>query len=114
MPTMLTKRLTKRPLVIEEILAWAIAFHEATGKLPTKTSGGIVCPMQFELEVIWRSLPTVARWLPAVPTALCCSGTYTGPASKRDHSQLSQEKASSRLSQSCTVHVVLPRMIAVF
>jgi hypothetical protein len=43
---MLTKRLNKRPLLIDDIVGWAIAVREATGKLPTKDSGGIVCPMQ--------------------------------------------------------------------
>jgi hypothetical protein len=35
------KRLLRRPLVIREILAWACAHREATGKWPTKSSGGI-------------------------------------------------------------------------
>jgi hypothetical protein len=61
---MLTKRLTKRPLVIEEILAWAIAFREATGKLPTRTSGGIVCPMQETWAAVDSALREGARGLP--------------------------------------------------
>jgi hypothetical protein len=37
---MSSKRLTRRPLTIPEILAWTSAYREATGKWPTKSSGG--------------------------------------------------------------------------
>ena len=36
------RRLRRRPLSTREILAWASAHREITGKWPTKSSGGII------------------------------------------------------------------------
>jgi hypothetical protein len=36
------KKLRRRRLTIPEILAWASAYRESTGKWPTKASGGII------------------------------------------------------------------------
>src|SRR5436190_2713329 len=50
--------LRKRPLVIEEILAWACAYRQATGNWPTKTSGGIAAS-KFET---WGAVNAALRY----------------------------------------------------
>lgn len=51
------KRLLRRPLTIREILSWADAYREATGKWPTKDSGDIFAT-KFEN---WRNVNQALR-----------------------------------------------------
>ena len=47
-----SRRIVKRPLNIDEIWGWAVAYREATGKCPTKASGGIAsAPFETWLAV---------------------------------------------------------------
>ena len=54
---MTTKELRRRPLTIEEILRWADAYRDATGKWPTAASGDIV-GARFES---WSSVDAALR-----------------------------------------------------
>jgi len=56
-PAMDTKRLTRRPLSVEEILRWAVAHREASGKWPSQTSGSIL-GARFET---WYSVDAALR-----------------------------------------------------
>src|SRR5262249_34407279 len=59
-----TKRLLRRPLTIEEILAWASAHREATGTWPTKSSGGVVGTMFETWLGVEQALREGLRGLP--------------------------------------------------
>src|SRR5437764_60254 len=54
---MRTPRLRRRPLTIREILAWASAHREATGKWPTVSSGRVLAA-RFE---IWQGIDQALR-----------------------------------------------------
>jgi hypothetical protein len=51
------KRLLRRPLTVKEVLRWADAYHEITGKWPSKTSGQI----PFAKHENWMSIDYALR-----------------------------------------------------
>lgn len=64
---MKVKKLRRRPLTLREILSWADAYREATGKWPTRNGGPIIGAHGEKWSQVDAALHQGLRGLPSSP-----------------------------------------------
>jgi hypothetical protein len=85
-------RLRRRPLTIPEILCWADAYREATGKWPTVHSGGIAGTIGDSWKQVGHALREGLRSLPGGSSLARLLAEHRGKRNLKGLPALSEEK----------------------